>query len=203
MLEAMGLQLHDHALGLGLVVLAGGDVDRVTVAEFRPQGLVEQFLVVRDDVVGGLQDTDGRAVVLLELDHLERREFAGQFLQVVDVGATPAVDRLIVVTHGGKLGADAGQQLEQLVLAGIGILVFIDQQVTQAVLPFLGNLRMLAEQFDRQADQVIEIDRLVSLQRRFVAQVSTGGERFVLVGNEVAGSLGRDQGILPVGDDRL
>ena len=46
MLEAMGLQLHDHALGLGLVVLAGGDVDRVAVAKFRPQGLVEQFLVV-------------------------------------------------------------------------------------------------------------------------------------------------------------
>jgi hypothetical protein len=41
------------------------------------------------------------------------------------------------------LRAHAGQQLEQLVLAGVGVLVFIDQQVAQAVLPFVGDLRVL------------------------------------------------------------
>ena len=140
MFEAVRLQLHDHALRLGLVVLAGGDVDRIAVPEFGPQGLVEQLLVVRDDVVGRLEDTHGRPVILLEFDDLERREFGRQLLQVVDVGAAPAVDRLVVVAHRGELRTEAGQQLEQLVLAGIGVLVFVDQQVAQAVLPLVGDV---------------------------------------------------------------
>jgi hypothetical protein len=57
MLEAVRLQLHDHALGLGIVVAAGGDADLVAVAQLGPQLLVEQLFVVGDDVVGRLQDT--------------------------------------------------------------------------------------------------------------------------------------------------
>ena len=203
MLETVRLQLHDHALGLGFIVPAGSHVDRIAVAEFGPQGLVEQLLVMRDDVVCRFQYPYGRPVVLLKLDHLERGKFIGQFFQVVDIGPAPAVDRLVIIADGSELGPDTGQQLEQQVLAGVGVLIFIDQQVTQSVLPLFGNLRMLAEQFDRQADQVVEIDRLIGLERRLIAQVSAGGECFMLVNGELAGGFGRDQGILPVGDDGL
>ncbi len=128
---------------------------------------------------------------------------ARQLLQILDVGAAPAVDRLVVVAHCRKLGTDTGQQLEQLVLAGVGILIFIDQQVAQAVLPFLGDLRMLGEQLHRQADQIVEIHRLISFQRRLVRQVGVGGQRFMFVGSELAGGFRRDQRILPIGNDRL
>ena len=203
LLEAVRLQLHHHAFGLGLVVPAGGDGDLVTVTELGPELLVEQLLVVRDDVVGGLQDAHRRPVVLLQRDDLERREFGRQPLQVVDVGAAPAVDRLIVVAHGGELGADAGQQFQELVLAGVGILVFVDQQVAQAVLPFLSDRRMLAEEPDRQADQVIEIHRLVGPERRLVGNEGMRSQRFVLVARQLPRRFRRDQRILPVRDHRL
>jgi hypothetical protein len=64
-LEAVRLQLHDHAFGFGIVVAAGGDGDLLAMPQFGPQLLVEQLFVVRDDVVGGLEDSYGRPVILL------------------------------------------------------------------------------------------------------------------------------------------
>jgi hypothetical protein len=83
------------------------------VAEVGPQLLVEQFFVVRNQRVGRLEDAYRRAVVLFELDQLEVRVVARQPAQVLDVGAAPAVDRLIVVADRSERGARPGQQPEQ------------------------------------------------------------------------------------------
>ena len=203
LLEAVRLQLHDHACGFAFIVAADADLDRVAVAQFRPQGFLEQLLVMCDDVVGSLQDTHCRPVVLFQFDDFQTREFIRQFFQIGDVGTAPAVNGLIVIAHRSELLAYAGELLEQLVLAGVGVLVFIDQQVAQAVLPLLGNVRMRCEQSYRQADQVVEINRLVGFQGGFVTQVSIGGERFVFVAGDLAGGFRADQRVFPVGDDGL
>ena len=202
-LETVRLQFHDHAFGLGLVVFAGGDVDRVTVPEFGPQRFVKEFVVVRDDVVGRLEDSYGRPVVLLQFDDLQAGEFRWQFLQIFDIRTAPAVNRLIVVAHRGELRPDASEQFEYLILAGVGVLIFIHQQVTQAVLPFFGDVGMFAEKLDRQADQIVKIDRLIGFQRRFVRQIGRRRQGFVLVGRELPGGFRGDQGIFPVRDDGL
>jgi hypothetical protein len=125
------------------------DGDRIARAELGPQLLVEQFLVVRDQGVGRLEDAYRRAVVLFELDHLEVRVVARQAAQIGDIGTAPAIDRLIVIADRGERGAWPGQQPQQLVLAGIGILVFVDQQIAQAVLPFLADCRMASRRAPR------------------------------------------------------
>jgi hypothetical protein len=54
------------------------------------------------------------------------------------VGAAPGVDRLVVVADRGEgIARPAGQQLQQAVLAAVGVLVFVDQQVAQLALPAL------------------------------------------------------------------
>jgi hypothetical protein len=164
------------SFGFLLAVLAHGHRDRVAVAEVGPQLLVEQLLVVRDHGVRRLEDAHRRAVVLFELDQLEVRVVARQAAQVLDVGAAPAVDRLVVVADRGERRARAGELLEQAVLAGVGVLVLVDEQVAQAVLPFVEHFRVLVEQLDRQRDEVVEIDRLIRLERRRVAGVGERGE---------------------------
>jgi hypothetical protein len=62
---------------------------------------------------------------------LRVREVLRQFLQVVQRGAAPAVDGLVVVAHGGEAAALAHQQLEHLVLRGVGVLVFVHQHMAQ------------------------------------------------------------------------
>jgi hypothetical protein len=188
--EAVSLQLHDHRLGLLFPILADADGDRVAVAEVGPQLLVEQLLVVRNQGVGRLEDAYRRAVVLFELDHLQVQVVARQPAQVLDVGAAPAVDRLVVVADGREGGARPGEQPEHAVLAGVGVLVFVDQQIAQAVLPLVAHLRMVFEEGDGQRDQVVEIDRLIRPQRCRVTREGVGGKRFRFVAGVLARLVG-------------
>ena len=70
---------------------------------------------------------------MLQLDDLQLRKIKRQLFQVFKRSAAPAVNALVVVTHSSKAGAGnigvAYQQLEQLVLGGVGILVFIHQHM--------------------------------------------------------------------------
>ena len=114
---------------------------------------------------------------------MQVRIILAQLAQVVGRGAAPAIDRLVVVAHRGERCAHAGQLLQQSVLGNIGVLVFVDQDVAQAVLPLLAQLGMGVEQFGRQADEVVEIDRLVGAQGGVVAVVDLGvGARIVVFG---------------------
>ena len=63
--------------------------------------------LLRDQRVGRAQHAVAAAVVLLELDDLQRRIVAAQLQQVVRIGAAPGVDRLVVVAHAGEIAAAA------------------------------------------------------------------------------------------------
>ena len=93
-------------------------------------------------------------VALLEVDN------------IAYIGATPCVDRLVVVTDHEKSVRALVQQAYQLLLPGRHILIFVDHQMLQ-----LGcrteRLRVLPPQcFNHAADHQREVDELVALQRR-------------------------------------
>jgi hypothetical protein len=100
--RAQRLDARHRALGLVLLAVALQHAHRLAVAEVAPQLLLEELRVGRDHRVGRAQDVAGAAVVLLQRDDLELRVVLRQPLQVVDGGAAPAVDALVVVAHGGE-----------------------------------------------------------------------------------------------------
>ena len=163
---------------------------RLAIAELAPQLLLEDLRVAGDDVVGRAQDRSGAAVVLLERNHLQLRIVDRQALQVVDRRAAPAVDALIVVAHGGEHRALADQRFQQVVLDRVGVLVFVDQHIAQLVLPALAGVGLVVQQLQRQADQVIEVNRLVSRQALLVALHHDRGSALVVIlgdGQRLAG----------------
>ena len=192
---------HDRdLLGFLLVVLHAQHLDRVAQAVLGPERLFEQLGIVADHRVGRLQDARGGAVILLQLDDPQIGEIDLQLLQVFDSRAAPRIDRLVVVAHCGKhrLLADPGdQQLDQFVLAGVGVLVFVHQQVAQAALPFFTHRVVAAEQLDRQADQVVEIDRLIGRQRRHVVAIDARGLRLVFGDRAFQCAVGIDHAVFP------
>ena len=124
-----------HAFGLGLVVGRRRHPQRVAGPVLAPQLLVEELRIVGDQRVGRAQDPHRRPVVLLELDHLERRVVERQLREVLDRRAAPAVDRLVVVADRGQPRALAGQQPQQPVLRRVGVLVLVDEQLAAALAP--------------------------------------------------------------------
>ncbi|CUI80596.1 Uncharacterised protein [Achromobacter xylosoxidans] len=202
-LEARGRDFHGDGLGLVLLAVHRRNDDRLAHAQVRPQLLLEQLGVLLDHLVGRSQDALHRTVVLLQLDELEVRIVGGELGQVLDGGAAPGVDGLVIVSHRGEHGARAGQQLHQAVLADVGVLVFVDQQVTHAVLPARAHLFVVGQQDGRDADQVVEVHRLVGGQRGGVAAVDVGCLDVARRDGFARGIVGLHQRVLPQRDDAL
>ena len=208
--DAAGAQALDARHGaFGFVVFAVGidHAHRLAFAQVAPQVLREQLGVGADHVVGGAQDGAGGAVVLFQLDDLERGEVQRQAFEVVQRGAAPAVDRLVIVAHrrktrlSGRLAAD--QQLEHFVLRGVGVLVFIDQHMADQALPFLAHGFMVLQQFERQADQVVEINALVGRKPFLVVRHDARDDAFVVILRRSSGAFGVVPEVLPQADGPL
>ena len=89
---------------------------------------------------------------MLQLDNLHLRIVFLHFAQVFHVCAAPCVDGLVVVADGCKHAFRAGQELHQRKLAGISVLTFVNQQITQPPLPFVAHFAVLLQQHGGQAD---------------------------------------------------
>ena len=144
--------LADNPVGFVLLALTGNDFDDFAFAELRPKFFGKEFWVVFDDFVGDFENSRRRAVVLLQLDDLHLRIVFLHFAQVFHVCAAPCVDGLVVITDGGKHAFRAGQELHQGELAGVGVLAFVNQQITQPLLPFVAHFAVLLQEYGRQAD---------------------------------------------------
>ena len=109
---ALALQLLDllaDAAGFLLGVPGAGDGDLLAVDVLGAQRLAEPAFVVRDQMRGGGEDVAGRAVVALQPDDLGAGKIVLEAQDVVDLGAAPAIDRLVVVADAadvlGRCGA--------------------------------------------------------------------------------------------------
>ena len=163
------------SFGLVLVVLALQYADLRAFRVLAPQFLFVQMRIVGDQLVGRAQDALAAAIVLLELDHAQAWPVPAELVDILRVGAAPGVDRLIVIAHAGDATARAGQGLEQPVLGVVGVLVFVHQQVAQALAPGVATLFVAFQDAQRQTDQVVEIHRIEGGKTLLIHVVDGGG----------------------------
>ena len=130
----VGLDLLADEARLLLVVPQGRDAHPLALLVLGPERLAEPRAVVRDQPRGGAQDVPGRAVVALEPDHPGAREILLEAQDVADLGAAPAVDRLVVVADAGEVLVRLGEQPQPEILRDVGVLVLVDQEHAEAAL---------------------------------------------------------------------
>ena len=103
---AAALQLLDllaDGAGFFLTVPRAGDGDLFAEHVVGAQRLAEPAFVIGDDVRGGGEDVAGGAVIALEPDHHRAGEIVIEAQNVVDLGAAPAIDRLVVVADAADV----------------------------------------------------------------------------------------------------
>ena len=120
-------------LGLVALGLALEQDDRLALARLGVQALRPPLAVLLDDGVGGAQDVAGRAVVAAPASRPRARVVALEVEDVADVGAAPAVDRLILVADDGDAAGAPRQAAHQPVLHAVGVLELVDQHVIEAL----------------------------------------------------------------------
>ena len=140
------------------------------VAVVGPQRLAEPAGVVGDEAGGGGEDVRGRAVVLLEPDDLGAGKVLLEAQDVGDLGAAPAVDRLVVVADAAEVAARLGEQPQPQILGDVGVLIFVDEDVAEAVADSPrarpGCSRKMRQHVQQQVAEVAGVERLAAAPGR-------------------------------------
>ena len=147
------LDLASHGFDFGAIFFEPPEPDGVSVAAIGPQPLLAPPAVVRDDAGSRRQDLRRRPIVRFESDDPGPREILFEAEDVLDLGAAPAIDGLVLVADRAEgIGLHA-EELDERVLRRVGVLVFVDQQVPQAPALLGRDGRAGGEEPHRAADQ--------------------------------------------------
>ena len=203
------INLADDEAGLVVLGVRGIQGDERAVARGRPQVFCAAPRVAGDDGVRGRQDVLRRAVVLLEQDGARAREVALELFDVADRGPAEGVDRLVRVTHDRQLGgfhavgAITYEGSHEDVLGVVRVLVLVNQDVTEAPVIVLGDQRIVAQQFNRTHDEVVEIQRVRGAHTLVVLDVGCRDDaRHRVLACQVRVARRADQLVLRVRDTR-
>ena len=188
----------------GFVFGVGSFVQRdlVALARLGPEPFADALGVVGDHGAGGFQDVLGRAVVLLQADGDRARKIALEVEDVADIRPAPAVDGLVLVADHGDVVAIAGQQAHQIVLAAIGVLIFVHHQEFVASIDALLRGRVVRQQAHGFEQQIVEIERIRFAQPGLVALIDHGQARRGGIGGGASHLRGRLLDALGVADAR-
>ena len=178
------------------------ELDRLAAPGLGPQPLAAPLGVVRHQVAGGVEDGLRRAVVALELAHHRLREPTLEVEDVVEVGAAPAVDALVLVAHRGEVAGGSDQLAHQPELRVVGVLELVDQEMRDAAPDARGDLGVGGEQPDREHDEIVEVDRRGATQQMLVAAEDAAQPLFEEARGAGRVGLGIEQAALGVRDAR-
>ena len=106
LLARVALQLLDllaDRAGFFLRVPGAGDLHLFAQHVLGAQRLAEPAFVVRDQVRGRRQDVAGAAVISFEPDDLGAGKIMIEAQNVIDLGAAPAIDRLVVIADAADV----------------------------------------------------------------------------------------------------
>src|SRR5262249_47160614 len=148
--------LAGHQTSLALGVTRHHERDRsASSTSFASQvGLAGEVLIALDERRGGIEDLLNGAPI--DRERLQPAWKAAA--NVLDLGVSPAVDRLLRVTYRGHVGEAGGsQQPDQLQLYAVGVLELVDQHIPKALAAPLLKLGHALQRLDDRKDQIVEV----------------------------------------------
>ena len=85
------------------------------------------------------------------------RERFLEFEDVSDVGTSERIDGLIAVTDDEDVSMVVGEFEHNVVLCGVGVLVFVDEDMMEASLVVVENIGIVVEEFNSDREEVVEV----------------------------------------------
>ena len=166
--------LADDVLRLLLLRVGLHKADADARGVLREQVLLDPLRVAPDQAPRRVEDGSRRAVVLRKADDARVGVVLLEREDVADVGVAPRVDGLVRVAHDGEVAVSARDLARQLVLRDVRVLKLVHHKVNEPLLPLAERSRVLAEESDGLAEEVVEVDGAASRERALVR-----GERLV------------------------
>ena len=186
----------------GFVVLIAGHLQHqgLSCRIFRPHRFGFATCIMVYERICGIQNHLGGAIILFQLDHGCFRIIFFEIQNIADVCATPSVNALVRVADHAQVAVLRRQPPGQGILRVVGVLILIDQNITEPLLIFLQDERILFEQTNRHIHQIVEIHGVVGDQLFLIKFVNARYPLLIIVVG-LSRKLSRcDQLILGIGN---
>ncbi len=174
LLRKQCIDLSRHGIGLGRLVFVALHGNVALVSPDRDEGLLLAIRVAGDQAVGRPENGGGAAEVLFELDDHRLGPVLLEGQDVADVGAAPAIDRLVGIAGGADIAVGQRQGLGQAILRVVGVLVLIDEQELEPIGQLAADSRVVLQQKRDLHQQVVEIQSVALGEDLLVARVDLG-----------------------------
>ncbi len=171
-------------------------------ARVGPQSFADALGVMRHHGAGGFENGLSRTVVLLQANDGGAGKIAFEVQDIADIGAAPSINRLVLVADHADVVALLGQQAHQIVLAAVGVLIFVHHHEFVALVQALAGGVVMAQQVHGFEQQVVEIQGVRFAQPRLVAFVNRSEASAGGVGGSARDFFGRLRVTLGIADAR-
>ena len=101
---------------------------------------------------------------MFQVDHFGLGVILFEIQNVLDVRPAEAVDALPVVADHTEVPVLFGEHVDEQVLRLVGVLVLVHHYVAEPILVFFQDLRIFGKYFDREIDDVVEVEGVVVLE---------------------------------------
>ena len=155
------------------IIPVTGDHDTTPFVAAGPEFFPGSFGISDDRRIGEFKYRAGRAVILFKFEYFHRGEMPLEHEDVFNLSTAPPVNTLVVIPDGENPLMTAGKQLDQEQLCGIGVLIFVDQNVFEPLLIRLEDFRMFTKQNHGIHQQIVEIHCLLFTQRLLIGGIDT------------------------------
>ena len=149
----------EHGLFPGRIELL--QVEFRALAPVCPEGFLLSLYIVSDHRVRGVEHILRGTVILLEFDNKRIRIYLFKIQNVADVGASEAVDGLVVIADNAEIAVSVSEEPYQLKLRSVGVLILIHHDIAESVLIIGQHFVVGVKQFHGQHEQVVKIQRIV------------------------------------------
>ena len=126
-----------------------------------------------------LHDIARGAVITFQFYDGHRGKIAVEVADNLDVRTTPAVNALVVITHHRHILVFVDQQLQQLVLHVVRVLVFVHDNILEAVRKLFSQVRHLLQHEYGVEQQIVKVHRVRFTQALLVFGIVTRAPFFV------------------------
>ena len=111
-----------------------------------------------DQSCGNSENVARRSIISLKPDHLGAGKILLEAQDVFDICAAPSVDRLVVIADAAQVAVGLGKQPEKKILDDVGVLVLVDQDVSETPPERAENIAMFAQHLQRLEQEIAKIN---------------------------------------------
>ena len=167
------LGLFDNVARLILFVKTRIQGNRLATLSLRPQTFTQPSRIAGNQPIGRLENGLGGAVVLLQTNGFCLPKVLCEPLDIFDARTAPAVNGLIVVTHGNNRNTLARKHPQPGILNGVGILKLINQDGLKPLLVVLQRLGRFQPQLMRTQEQLCKVNKPAAFTGFFIGGINT------------------------------